>query len=313
MKRKPRARPKRRREHRDDAAPAARSRTEAPAAPVASVRQSESEVEAVGQKKQEGSGLATRVLLATVVFVFLALIFAFLSQRWQVAAGTWPTTQEVALSAAAGGCGTGMLVVACILAWLARRSAQSKSVLTARLSLFVAILLAGLMLALRGHEYAELYADGLWRRGTSGPLHEHADLYYIQAVRQRLQELFERLDDRRVNRPDQYADQDQQKLDLVTNLQSNMVQWTQVQVGHWLEDVPQRRQLMEIVAFQVHPLGRNKTSVSDFVRQHRDEISRQRQWFILLRDYCQAKNDLLSTSRKLRRRRCHVGRDPVAR
>ena len=300
MKRKPRARSKRHQEKRRGAAPTPRSRAEAPAVSAASVRQSEPKSEPVAKKQQDGSGLVTRVLLVTVAVVFAALIATFLSQRWQVAAGTWPTTRDVALSAAVGGCGTGMLVVACILAWVARRSAQSKSALLARLSLFVAILLAGLMLALRGHEYAELYADGLWRRSTSGPMHEHADIYYIQAVRQRLQELFDRLDDRRVNRPDQYTDEDQRRLDLVTNLQTNMVQWTQAQVGHWLEDVQQRRQLMEIVAFQVHPVGRNRTLVGDFVRQQRDEISRQRQWFILLRDYCQAKNDLLSASRKSR-------------
>ncbi len=285
MTRKRPIRAKGRLENRDRTAPQPRPKVVEPSA--------ESPEPAVGMPPRRSlTRLATGVLLTGAAVVYLSLVVVCIWQRWTSEPGTWPTPGEVGLSTAAGMAGTGLLIVTSVLAVLAGRSAGSAASFAARCCLLLALVTGGLFVAWRTYEFRELSADGLWQRGAATSPHDHPDIYYIQAVRLRLQELFQQLEDRRANHPDQFSETQAQRLELVTNLQRNMVAWTEQQVGHWLEDLAQRRGLMKIVAYQIHPLARDKAAVERALQQEASDSARQRQWFAILRDYCEQKSEL---------------------
>ncbi len=242
-------------------------------------------------------GLVLRVCLAAVIAVFCGLIMMQIAARWRT--DPWPTIADVGLLPVLGATGAGLLGAAGLAAWFACRMAYANRSVLARGSLLFALLCAGLFVGLRSYEYRELRAVGIWQRSLAGPIHQNADLYYAQAVRVRLAELFRELDTRRVERPSEFSDEDARRLELVDKLLKDMVAWTESEVGHWLDDLQQRRDLLAMVAYQVHPLARNQARVESSLQKQRQELARQRQWFRLLRDYCQAKTELLDQKRKV--------------
>ncbi len=241
-------------------------------------------------------GLTSRICLIAFVIVYCGLVFLLLSTRWRLE--NWPTIQDIGIVPTLGAVGAGLLLAAGFAAWLARRLAQSNNRISAKVSLLVALVCAGLFVGLRWYEYGDLHAAGLWRRSTAGPIYEQADIYYLQAVRFRLDELFLELDERRADRPNEFTGDDTLRMEIITDLQTNMVDWTEHEVGHWLEDLQQRRAVMEQVAYQVFPLARNQDAVTSNVQEQLREIERQRQWFNVLYDYCREKSKLLGHTRQ---------------
>ncbi len=237
------------------------------------------------------------VLLAAAAAVFCWFVGVYLWWRWFAQAGAWPAPADVGLSTVAGLAGAGSLIAASVLVTLARRARGASARLAARVWLLSALVMGGLFVALRTWELRELYWDGLWQPDSLASPHDHPDIYYVQAVRQRLQRLFDQLEDLRTNHSDQFSAADAQRLELVTTLQANMIGWTEQQVGHWLEDLSQRRGLMEVVAYQVHPLAKGKVAAESALQQEDRDLARQRQWFAVLRDYCRQKSELHRTLR----------------
>ncbi len=144
-------------------------------------------------------------------------------------------------------------------------------------------------LALRMEEYRTLHVNGIsWWHARSAIFND-ADVYYVHAVKVRLKQLFYALEDKRTNRPDIFSDADQQQLELVTTLQLSLVSWTEQEVGHWLDDTQQRRTVMEVMAYQVHPVAHQQVTIRDCLEMEKEELNRRRQWLAVLRDFCQRK------------------------
>jgi hypothetical protein len=131
----------------------------------------------------------------------------------------------------------------------------------------------------------------LWRARKA--VFNEADVYYVHAVKERLKQLNRQLDDKQTNRPDIFREGDRQELELVATLQLSMVGWTEQEVGHWLDDTQQRRAVMEVMAYQIHPVARQRESMRERVETEKAELNRRRQWLVVLRDYCQRKLALL--------------------
>ena len=150
-----------------------------------------------------------RVCVTAVVVLFAGWMCFLLWLRWRAAA--WATPREIGLSPLAGAAGVGLLVAA------ARRRARPPCTRFARTWLWrtclgAAVVLAGLFVGLRSSEYRGLYERGLWQFGTLSAVHQRPDLYYVQAVRLRLAELFRELEERRANAPLEFSTEDQQRL-----------------------------------------------------------------------------------------------------
>lgn len=235
--------------------------------------------------------LIAKVFLAAVVTVFVGLI-GMLIKTWWVT-DDWPVSTEVGLTPLSGILGAGLLVATSAFAWIASWAAAGGRFSGARAALLVTLLVAGTMLGLRAVTYGDLYDRGLWQRSVVGPLYERAGIYYLHAVKQRLKDLFDTLEERRVETPNEFSDEDQERLDLVMRLQSDMVSWTEHQVGHWLDELDQRRAVIHLLAYQIYPRMAEQDQMQRYVQGKQRELERQRQWFALLEDYCEAKVDFI--------------------
>jgi len=173
-----------------------------------------------------------------------------------------------------------------LVVYVARRALSSGRLRTGRMCLVAALVLAAFVLALRIREYRALVSDGVspWNLRTS--VFDDADVYYLHAVKERLRQLARDLESRLANRPASFSDADHRRLSVVTALQASLVGWTELEVGHWLDDTQLRRDLIEVVAFQIHPTARRRDAARRRVEVEQGDMLRRRQCFLVLRDYC---------------------------
>ncbi len=218
-----------------------------------------------------------------LMVVFVAVLWIL---RWRCAPGTWPTRHDVGLSVQLAAGGAMALVVSSLALSFARRSLSRGKQLAGKLCLAAVFLLVALVLALRVHEYRTLYLDGmsLWNPGTF--IFDDADVYYVHAVKERLKQLYGGLEDRRANRPNVFSDEDQRQLRQVMTLRNCLIGWTEQEVGHWLDDTQLRRELIQVLAFQIHPIARRRDAAHARVEVEKGDLNRRRQWFAVLREYC---------------------------
>lgn len=238
-----------------------------------------------GPVERVRAGLILRVALGAAGFIFSGMVFFLFSLRWQALA--WPTPTEVGLAALQGAVAVGVLAVAGGLAVLAERLERAGRPSWARVTLLLTLVLAGLFVGLRIMEYRALRDRGVWQRGRVSVIHDRCDPFYVQAVRRRLAEQFRELEEHRVNDPQQFAEQDRQRLELVTTLQNSMVAWTEEEVAHWLDELPRRRGVMLLLAYHVYPRADVEAEARSIAEEELRDLDRRKQWFVLLEDYCQ--------------------------
>jgi len=296
MKYKRRGRPKSRRERRERAATPRPQKDDTQPIPasVASDRRGSQSIE---RERRAPTELGVRLLFLAFIIFFAGLLGAALLLRYQAAQATWPTREDVGIGLGVGLLGIVLLSASSGFMMAARRVADIRRIGLARILLAGALASGLTFLGIRMYEYRNLYDAGLFPDLENKMVFSQPDVYYLQAVRASLERHFRRLDDRRVNRPDIFSGEDQQKLDFVSRLQVDMVAWTEGEVGHWLDDVEQRRASIEIVAHQIHPLLRKQADVRGHVHTERQRLSRQTQWFAALRDYCEQKTKMYQQSK----------------
>jgi heme/copper-type cytochrome/quinol oxidase subunit 3 len=241
----------------------------------------------ISSKSQDGVGGTVLVVAAVLLFAVCTVVGWIL--RWRSPPGTWPSSQDVGLSIGWAAVAAGTLVLSSFALEWARRLFRQRALTAARLSLAAVLMLGGMALMLRVQEHWALHTNGitLWRARNA--VFNDADVYYVHAVKERLKQLYRQLDDKQTNRPDIFRDADRQQLELVATLQFSMVGWTEQEVGHWLDDPQQRRAVMEVMAYMIHPVARQRGSTRERVEMETEELNRRRQWLVVLRDFCQRK------------------------
>ena len=246
----------------------------------------------------------------TFVFVVLFAILGIL--RWRSAGHL----------ADAAGCGTvrdvggrwtalALVISSLALHGAAQEDAHGGRPGVGRLCLVCALLLALLALVQRALEYRQLYVDGFTPWDMRASVFDAADLYYAQAVKTRLNRLARSWRIGAPNDPD-FAEADHRQLDVVTRLQTSMVGWTEQEVGHWLDDVPLRRELLEVMAFQIHPTAHRRDVARERVEVEQGDLSRRRQWLAALRDFCRQPPSADPRAQRTARNTAPVRRQPMA-
>ena len=71
-----------------------------------------------------------------------------------------------------------------------------------------------------------------------------------------------------------------------------MVGWTEQEIGHWLDDTQLQRELIELIAFQIHPTADRRDAAQERVEVERGDLNSRRQWFAALRDFCQQRSSV---------------------
>jgi hypothetical protein len=132
-------------------------------------------------------------------------------------------------------------------------------------------------------------------------LYDRADILYLQAVRQELELRYGRLEEKLRLRPDQFTDEDRSDLERVSQLQADMVRWSELDLALRLDDAQKKQARIETIAYQIHPLERLQSRVESFLADEKQELSVLHHRMELLKDYYSAKSRLQRELRELKR------------
>ncbi|MHB8862669.1 MAG: hypothetical protein ACYC6N_09710 [Pirellulaceae bacterium] len=230
--------------------------------------------------------VGSMALVAAALLLFVLCVVVGCIVRWRSPPGTWPAVHDIGLSfRLAAVAAVALTFSSCVLEWAGRLQRQGKFV-RPQVGLAIVLMLGAVALGVRVQEYRTLHREGIRLWDARRALFNEADVYYVHAVKEQLKQRFEELENKRANRSDTFSSLDQQHFELVTTLQSSMVGWTEQEVGHWLDDTHQRRSLMNVMAYQIHPTARQRESMQDRVEMEKEDLSRRRQWLALLQDVC---------------------------
>jgi cytochrome c oxidase subunit 3 len=130
------------------------------------------------------------LFLSTEIMFFAALFGTYIVLRF--GALTWPTPHEVHLNEIIGFFNTIVLIASSVTVVLALEAARQNRTGVAKGWMFATLLLGSAFLGIKGYEYKGKWDHGivpaLWWRSHSS-IYDKPDLYYLAAVRERLNEL----------------------------------------------------------------------------------------------------------------------------
>ena len=137
------------------------------------------------------------LFLSTEIMFFAALIGTFIVLRFGATA--WPSTHDVHLVEFMGFINTFILICSSVTIVLSLEEAKKNNASSAKAWMFLTLVLGSVFLGVKAVEYQAKFSHGLYPQYPHSQIHEKADVYYAQAVRQRLgalkSSLMERQDD----------------------------------------------------------------------------------------------------------------------
>jgi cytochrome c oxidase subunit 3 len=115
---------------------------------------------------------------------FAGLIGTYIVLRF--GAPTWPKPHDVHLSEPIGAFNTFVLICSSVTVVLAFEAAKANEAGMAKLWIFATFVLGSIFLGVKAYEYDAKFAHGIYPWKPHSPIYERPDLYYAQAVRDRL-------------------------------------------------------------------------------------------------------------------------------
>ena len=212
------------------------------------------------------------LFLSTEIMFFAGLIGTYIVLRFGVPMNTWPSPHDVHVHEFYGAFNTFVLICSSVTIVLALEASKSNKAGLARGWLGLTFALGALFLGVKAIEYNSKFSHGIYPMKPRSRLYERADIYYVQAVRDKLKTHYDELEAQRTANQGELSPEDQEKLDLVMQLRSQMVVWTETEVAKELEDPVRRQGLMSMLAFQVYPLSRERVNFEFFVEQERESL-----------------------------------------
>lgn len=229
-------------------------------------------------------------VLAVLLLSVLAICWVVAGvMRVRTSTNSWPSPESVGLSRGWAAMAGGLLVASAVTIWFAGRAHSSGSRTAARVALLLTALFGTAVLACGGREYRAAYQCGVIPWNARQSIYPQADLEYLRGVKDRLKTLYRERDDWRTQTPERFNQLAEQQLDIVTSLQSNLVSWTEQEVGHWLDDPDLRWAAIDTLAYQIHPVAQDTARIRELLATERSTRERRRQWLIVLRDHCQSR------------------------
>ena len=126
------------------------------------------------------------LFLSTEIMFFAGLIGTYIVLRFGAPAGTWPRPHDVHLLEWIGGINTTVLILSSVTIVLALEAARANKHTLAGFGVFVTFLLGCAFLGVKVYEYSAKFSHGIYPSLPRSLIHEKADLYYVAAVRDRL-------------------------------------------------------------------------------------------------------------------------------
>lgn len=124
------------------------------------------------------------LFLSTEIMFFAGLIGTYIVLRF--GSPVWPKPHDVHLSEPIGAFNTFVLICSSVTIVLSFEAAKANRTGPAKLWFFLTFLLGSVFLGVKAYEYDAKFAHGIYPQRGHSPIYERADLYYAQAVRERL-------------------------------------------------------------------------------------------------------------------------------
>jgi cytochrome c oxidase subunit III len=127
------------------------------------------------------------LFLSTEIMFFAGLIGTYIVLRFGAIA--WPTPHDVHLSEPIGAFNTFVLICSSVSVVLALEASKKNRAGEAKAWILVTFLLGSLFLGVKGYEYLQKFAHGIYPQKPHSLIYEKPDVNYASAVRMRLDEL----------------------------------------------------------------------------------------------------------------------------
>ncbi len=252
------------------------------------------------------------LFLLTQFVIYAALAVNHVVLRFRSAGGAWPASGELNtpwLVIASSGL---LLGVAALCLWQSTRAGRAGQAAPVRKWILLAAGLCLLSLGSRVIEIRNRVTHGIYPRTPRPMLYDRADIHYLQAVRQELERRYGRLEEKLRLRPDQFTDEDRSDLERVSQLQADMVRWSELDLALRLDDALEKQARIETVAYQIHPLKRLQSRVESFLSDQKQDLVALHHRMELLKDYYSAKSRLQRELRELERMKSSEANDAEA-
>ncbi len=239
------------------------------------------------------SRVAIWLFLSTEIMFFTALIGSYIVLRFGAAADAWPAPHMVHLVPWIGAVNTVVLMCSSITMLLACKAARADHSASSRNWVLLTILLALVFLGIKGYEYATKFSRGIYPQPNRSLLYDRPDVYYLSGLAAAIQSQIHDLDKKAGDPADL---QDNQSVALLDQIQSGLVEWTQLKVGSTF-DPNMKRLAIETLAHQIYPLDEDP-KYEKFLSDEQNEIASQQAQFTSEID--DAENALAASQQTLR-------------
>jgi cytochrome c oxidase subunit III len=207
------------------------------------------------------------LFLSTEIMFFAGLIGTYIVLRFGAPPGTWPSPHDVHLVETIGAINTFVLICSSVTIVLALEASRHNQAGLAKGWMVLTFILGSVFLGIKAYEYKEKFAHGIYPAKPRSLMHDKADLYYVQAVRQSLTPRRDALlaekgkleADSKTLTPEQ-----EEELKLYERLLKYVVQWAEVKAAK-TDDPIVRRAAMEQLAESIYPLHHTKQAQENYV------------------------------------------------
>jgi len=217
------------------------------------------------------------LFLSTEIMFFAGLIGAYIVLRFGAPEGTWPLPHDVHLIEWVGAMNTFVLICSSVTIVLSYEAAKFNQSSLSRFWLALTLVLGTVFIGVKGFEYKSKFAHGIYPSTPHSLIYEKADIYYVQAVRQKLAAHKAGLD-AKVAAEEKLTEDEEDRLKVVNQL-TDYTKWTE-SIAALDNDPLKRRAAMERLAMSVYPLFRGHDSHLPpdqkhelFTKMMKDELS----------------------------------------
>jgi cytochrome c oxidase subunit 3 len=223
------------------------------------------------------------LFLSTEIMFFAGLIGTYIVLRFGAPPGSWPTPHEVHLQERVGAFNTFVLICSSVTIVLALEASKQNQAGLSKFWMILTFLLGSVFLGVKAYEYNEKFKHGIYPTKPHSRIYEKADLYYVQGVRMSLASQRDKLVAKQGELQQQnksLGESETEKLALLNNLLTNLVQWTELRA---VRDAPEgdqiaRRLAIDKMAKAIYPhwvLGKQGQEAEDLYLASLEDEKRQ--------------------------------------
>lgn len=210
------------------------------------------------------------LFLSTEIMFFAGLIGAYIVLRFGSPIGPdgnviWPAPHDVHLVEWIGAMNTFVLICSSVTIVLALEAARSNQAALAKGWMVLTLVLGTVFLGVKAYEYNSKFEHGIYPMRPHSAIYDRADIYYVQAVREKLKAKIAQLDKIKADNEGSFPAGKEhlaEQAKICEDLNLNLVQWTEAKVARAPSAADQRKAAMYIeqLATYIYPLHATEES-----------------------------------------------------